>query len=54
MSQQNGTELGFTAARILIVDDDPANLVLMRQLFEHDSYVVSAKNGQEALLITLI
>ncbi len=49
MSQSNGNELEFTAARILVVDDEPANLLLLRRLFEHDCYVACAQSGQDAL-----
>ncbi|NWF67690.1 MAG: hybrid sensor histidine kinase/response regulator [Chloroflexi bacterium] len=37
-------------ARLLIVDDDPANLMLLRRIFDRDYSVDCAQNGQEALV----
>ncbi|MFN8373924.1 MAG: response regulator [Anaerolineae bacterium] len=49
MPEENGIHSELTFARILIVDDDPANLMLLRRLFEKDCLVDCAQNAQEAL-----
>jgi len=35
--------------KILIVDDEPANLRLLERLFRHDYEVITAESGEEAL-----
>lgn len=37
------------AYKIMIVDDEPANLRLLERLFRHDYEVISAASGNEAL-----
>jgi two-component system, sensor histidine kinase and response regulator len=49
MFQQNGVNPALTSAYVLIVDDDPANLMLLRRLFEHDCMVTCAQSAKEAL-----
>ena len=36
-------------ARILVVDDEPANLALLRQILAPEHALVFARSGQEAL-----
>ena len=40
------------SAPILIVDDEPANLALLRQILAPDHALVFARNGNEALAAT--
>ncbi|MFT4765540.1 MAG: putative two-component system response regulator [Oleispira sp.] len=38
--------------RLLLVDDEPANLRVMKQILQHDYHLIFAKNGAEALRLT--
>ncbi|CCK76947.1 MAG: two-component system response regulator [Oleispira antarctica] len=38
--------------RLLVVDDEPANLRVMKQILQHDYHLIFAKNGAEALRLT--
>jgi signal transduction histidine kinase len=50
MTEQNGHQVvDLAPAHILIVDDDPTNLMLLRRLFERDYFVTCAQSGQQAL-----
>jgi adenylate cyclase len=35
--------------KIIVVDDEPANLRLLEKLFRHDHQVITAESGEEAL-----
>lgn len=42
----------YTKPCLLLVDDEPANLRVMKQILQHDYHLIFAKSGTEAIRLT--
>lgn len=53
MKRQPRTIMQSNKPCLLLVDDEPANLRVMKQILQHDYHLIFAKSGSEALRLTI-